>query len=221
MKNAIPVLAVALIGTIGASSAAQAAFVDFGVTALGGTVTFAGGSTLDKSSSIDLDGSELIVAQVGAGDSSGLSVFPVGSDTVTIASDIMFGSGSGIINMGLGADSFEKTWVSGTDMFTEKLTTVKEIDRDTVNAITVTLVGTLTDTAGIFNSTPATLILSANEAHGLGGAMSVSMTDTSSTLTRSTSTPEPSTWVMMALGFAGLGYAAVRRRPKDRSALAI
>lgn len=33
--------------------------------------------------------------------------------------------------------------------------------------------------------------------------------------------PEPSTWVMMALGFVGLGYAAVRRSSKDRSALAI
>ena len=33
--------------------------------------------------------------------------------------------------------------------------------------------------------------------------------------------PEPSTWVMMALGFVGLGYAAVRRGSKDRSALAI
>jgi hypothetical protein len=33
--------------------------------------------------------------------------------------------------------------------------------------------------------------------------------------------PEPSTWVVMALGFVGLGYAAVRRSSKDRSALAI
>ena len=33
--------------------------------------------------------------------------------------------------------------------------------------------------------------------------------------------PEPSTWAMMALGFAGLGYAAFRRNSKDRSALAI
>ena len=33
--------------------------------------------------------------------------------------------------------------------------------------------------------------------------------------------PEPSTWVMMALGFVGLGYATVRRRSKDRSALAV
>ena len=28
--------------------------------------------------------------------------------------------------------------------------------------------------------------------------------------------PEPSTWAMMALGFAGLGYAAFRRNTKGR-----
>ena len=38
----------------------------------------------------------------------------------------------------------------------------------------------------------------------------------------STSTvPEPATWVMLALGFAALGYAAVRRSAKDKAALAI
>ena len=31
------------------------------------------------------------------------------------------------------------------------------------------------------------------------------------------SVPEPSTWAMMALGFAGLGYAAFRRRAKARA----
>jgi hypothetical protein len=35
------------------------------------------------------------------------------------------------------------------------------------------------------------------------------------------SVPEPSTRAMMVLGFAGLGYAAVRRGSKDRTALAI
>jgi PEP-CTERM motif len=31
-----------------------------------------------------------------------------------------------------------------------------------------------------------------------------------------TGVPEPSTWAMMALGFAGLGYAAFRRNTKGR-----
>jgi PEP-CTERM motif len=34
-----------------------------------------------------------------------------------------------------------------------------------------------------------------------------------------TSVPEPSTWAMMALGFAGLGYAAFRRNSKGQMAL--
>jgi hypothetical protein len=35
------------------------------------------------------------------------------------------------------------------------------------------------------------------------------------------SVPEPSTWAMMLLGFIGLGYAALRRSSKDRSAVAV
>jgi hypothetical protein len=33
---------------------------------------------------------------------------------------------------------------------------------------------------------------------------------------RSGTVPEPATWAMMMIGFAGLGYAAVRRSSKDR-----
>jgi hypothetical protein len=33
-------------------------------------------------------------------------------------------------------------------------------------------------------------------------------------------TPEPSTWAMMALGFAGLGYAAYRKTKNERAAFA-
>jgi hypothetical protein len=33
--------------------------------------------------------------------------------------------------------------------------------------------------------------------------------------------PEPATWVMLGLGFISLGYAAVRRSAKDKSAIAI
>jgi fibro-slime domain-containing protein len=36
-----------------------------------------------------------------------------------------------------------------------------------------------------------------------------------------TSVPEPSTWAMMAIGFAGLGYASLKRVRKDRLAPAI
>ena len=36
----------------------------------------------------------------------------------------------------------------------------------------------------------------------------------SSTASRSIGVPEPSTWVMMLLGFAGLGYAGFKRASK-------
>ncbi len=100
MRYIIPALVAAAIGTTGASSAAQAALVDFGVAALGGTITFSGGSRLDQSSALDLDGALLIVTNLGAGDSSGLSVFPGGADnTVTLTHPINYGSGTGTINM--------------------------------------------------------------------------------------------------------------------------
>src|ERR1700722_2335636 len=144
MKIVVPALAGLLLAGIGGTSASQAALIDFGLTALGGTITYAGGGRLDTASSLDLDGALLIVSEVGAGDNSGLSVFPVGSDTVAISpTNLMFGSGSGVIDMPLGADSFTKMWTAGGDTFTEKLDTVVEIDRDTKNAISVTFSGTI------------------------------------------------------------------------------
>lgn len=210
MRYIIPALAAFVIGTAGVSTGAHAALVDFGVAALGGTITFSGGATLDKSSSLDLDGATLIVTTVGAGDDSGLSVFPGGADnTVTLTRPIDFGAG-------LGATKAWTGLVGGkSDTFTETLTTVASIDRATANAITITLTGTLSDTLHMFTDTPAKLILSANEVEGPGSAISVAITNTASNV------PEPSTWLMMALGFVGLGYAAVRRSSKDRSALAV
>jgi hypothetical protein len=112
-----------------------------------------------------------------------------------------------------------KTWtgiVNGmSDSFSETLTTVVDIDRSTMNAITVTLTGLLSDSEGLFVDTPVSLILGANQVGGAGKAISSSITNTASNV------PEPSTWVMMALGFIGLGYAAVRRGSRDRSALAV
>ena len=56
MKSIIPLLAAGFVATIGASSVAQAAVVDFGAVALGGNIMYGGGATLDTSTAIDLDG---------------------------------------------------------------------------------------------------------------------------------------------------------------------
>lgn len=221
MRYIIPAIAAVVIGTAGVSSSAQAAMVDFGVAALGGTITYGGGASLDKSSSLDLDDALLIVTSLVAGDQSGLSIFPGGPDnTVTLTHPINYGSGTGSMDTPLTGGNIFKEWtgfVNGmSDSFTETLTTVTEINRGTANAITVTLTGTLTDSLGMFINTPAQLILSANQVGGSGAAISAAITNTAS----ATSTPEPATWLMMALGFVGLGYAAVRRGSKDRSVLA-
>lgn len=223
MKKIVPVLAVSLIATVGASSASQAAVIDFGVSAIGGTpgVSYMG-ATLDQSTAFDFDGAVLAVTSVASNDDSGLKIFPTIPSTVmlTPTTEIMYGSGSGHMDIGIPGGDVEKVWTADGDTFTETLTTVTDIDRSTPNAITVTLLGTLTDSLLVFDKTPVNFILSANQSGGVGpppGAIQAGFTDVSVT----GSVPEPSTWVMMALGFIGLGYAAVRRSSKDRSALAI
>jgi PEP-CTERM motif len=54
---------------------------------------------------------------------------------------------------------------------------------------------------------PITLNLTASESNGL-----IDVEFTNATTSVTPSIPEPSTWVMMALGFGALGYAGFRRR---------
>lgn len=216
----VAALGAAIIGTL-AGNAAHAAVktIDFGVSALGGDpgISYTGAS-LDQSSAFDLDGALLIVTSVGAKDSSGLVVFnaanPPGTpDIVHVApSNIAYGNSPGTLPKD---EDIVKSWSANGDDFTETLTTVVSIDRATQNAITVTLSGTLSDTGGLFDNAPAFLILSANQAEGPGSAISVALTDTSTL----GGVPETSTWVMMALGFGALGYAATRKGKGSVAAL--
>ncbi len=221
MKKVVPVLAVALIAGLGASSAAQAAvhIIDFSVdisSTGGGTLSYVpgGASTLDKSSSFDFDGTKLVVEAVGPEDnSSGL----VAGDPITLAPSLIdygTGMGGGTIMNG----PIEKSWTAADgDKFTEILTDVVSINRGTTDDITVKLSGTVSDTMGLFDMTPATMTLAATQDGGPGAGISVSLTN----FAKTSAIPEPSTWVMMGLGFVSLGYAAVRRGSKTRSALAI
>ncbi len=116
----------------------------------------------------------------------------------------MYGSGTGPATLGM---PVKKTWTIGGDLYTETLTNVTSIIRGD-GSITVNLVGTVSDMLGNFVDTPAKMQLGATQTGGPGAAISVSFSDFAKT---SMGTPEPSTWVMMMLGFVGLGYAATRR----------
>ena len=71
-RSVIAALGAAVIAMLGASSAAQAALINFTVTAIDGTPGYVG-TTLDQSISLDVDTSILLVSEVGPGDVSGLT----------------------------------------------------------------------------------------------------------------------------------------------------
>jgi PEP-CTERM motif len=197
-------LAAVMVAAVGMVSSAQAAVIDFAVGASGGTLAFTG-TSLQSSTAFDLDTSTLSVTNVGALDASGLAV----GDPITIVpTNIAYGAGSGKSTL---ATPVLKSWTDGSGIFDEDLTTVELVNRSSANAITVDLSGTLT--GGPFVSAPAFLILSATQAGGPGTSISVSLTETSSNPAPPT-IPEPSTWAMMLMGFAGLGFAAYRRGRK-------
>ena len=206
MKKSLAALGVGLIATLGAASAAQAAVnvIDFGAASIG-TVTYTGLS-LNVSTALDLSGATVEVTTVGNDDTTGITL---GTPITFSPLDIVYGSGDGPEAIDL-----SKTWTVGGTTYSETLSDVT-ITRSPANSITLSFTGEVT--GGSFVDTPATLILNANQARGpgVGHAVSVAFTDAAAT---AVGTPEPSTWVMMLLGFAGLGFAAARR--KDRMALA-
>ena len=213
-----------MIAMFAASSAAEAVTIDFFFSALDGSVTH-DGSSLDKSSQLDLDGATMLVLDVDSTDGSGLKpgdAIKLSADTPVASSDVIYGFYPGLpVDKPLGADvvlSWPISPAPGADMFTETLTTVTSINRATPDAITVTMTGTISDSKDLFKAgTPVQLIMSASQAGG-SGTIGVEFTNTSSL---APSIPEPSTWVMMGLGFGALGYAASRQRKANAAVLSI
>jgi hypothetical protein len=198
MKIIVPALAAVLLATIGASSAAQAARIDFSFVALGSGIS-ASPTPLQDATSLDLDGSIISVAGIGVGDASGLAA----GNTFSISpTDIVFGAVSA-------SDPVTKSWTGTFGAFTETLTTVTSVDRTSPNAVTWDLTGTVT--GGGFHNTPVSMIIDATQSGGPGNVISVSGSNSSSAI------PEASTWVMMALGFAGLGFLGYRKTRRDNA----
>jgi hypothetical protein len=167
----------------------------------------------DQSTAVDVDTSILLVSEVGPSDNSGLTP---GADTVDLSpTDIVFGTGPGTPP----GFSLTMSWTGdNNDVFTETLTTVASIDRSTLDQVIVHFSGTVSDSLHLFMDTPAFFVLNATQFDGGGTATTVTFTNSAGAVTRST-VPEPSTWVMMALGFGALGYTGFRRRNANIAAL--
>jgi hypothetical protein len=63
-RSVIVALSAAVIAMLAASSAAVAATIDFGVNSIDGSITFLGGSSLDQSTTLDLDLAFLAVNEI-------------------------------------------------------------------------------------------------------------------------------------------------------------
>jgi hypothetical protein len=209
-RSVIAALGATVIAMLAANSAAQAAMIDFTVTAIDGTPGYTGASA-DQSTAVDVDTAILLVSEVGPSDNSGLTP---GADTVGLSpTDIVFGTGPGTPP----GFSLTMSWTGdNNDVFTETLTTVASIDRSTLDQVIVHFSGTVSDSLHLFMGTPAFFVLNATQFNGGGTATTVTFTNTANTGT--VVIPEPSTWVMMALGFGALGYAGFRRRTAVLSA---
>jgi hypothetical protein len=221
-RTVIAALGAGMIAAYAANSAAEAAMINFGVSSFDGAVTYTG-SSLDVSSALDLDGATLLVSEVNPADDSGLAIFDavtISAATSPASSHIIYGTGIGPGPLGA---VVTLSWTATTgpdvgDTFTETLTTVMSISRTLADQIGLILTGTVTDTGGAFTDAPVLLSLTANQSLGTG---SVSSSFTNSTVGTIPSAPEPSTWVMMALGFGALGYAASRQRKANGAVLSV
>lgn len=218
-RLAIAALSAALIATVGAGSAARAGTIDFGVIPISGPINYTG-SFLAVSTALDLDDTTLLVYKLGAGDESGLTPF-VSTVSVSAASPptttIVYGSAPGPLSP---ANYVTVSWMGSQGAFTETLTTVEAIASDPTSmpdSIGVTLTGTVTGPPGSgFADTPISLVLEANQP---GGPSNTTFAWFTNSTKSSMVIPEASTWMMMAVGFGALGYAASRRRRTNIAAL--
>jgi hypothetical protein len=205
-RSLVAALGAALVGVLGPISGAQAAAINFIFVTIDGSPDYTG-TSLDQSNDLNLDNSILLVSEAGGSeDDSGLTA----GDTVKFSPmDIEYGFGDGTLNIPILNGNITKSWTANDgDVFTETLKTVDSINRKTSDQIIVQLSGMVSDADHIFVDTPIFLVVNANQFGGPGAPTSAMFTET----TTLGGIPEASTWSMMALGFAALGYAASRHR---------
>lgn len=84
-SSVVAAFGAAVVATLSASSAAEAAIIDFFFSAGDGSIIYAPAASLDVSSALDLDGAQMLVMDAGkGGDDSGLKF----GDTITLSTAI-------------------------------------------------------------------------------------------------------------------------------------
>ena len=123
-SSVVAALGAAVLATLGANSAAQAAIIDFSGEVLDGSITYTG-TSLDCRPSSTSTARRFWFWKVGAGDASGLAPDD-GCGLSPATSDIIYGSGTGPTPLGA---NVIVSWSVGVDTFTETLTSALSIKR--------------------------------------------------------------------------------------------
>jgi PEP-CTERM motif len=211
-----------LLITTGLASLAMTGAASAGVTLLAGPMdpTYfasepagANGFTIDGITWTNIGG----VAETAKGSTFGVSAAPLGMGTSTTTGTTymsVHGGGTEMASFATPQTSFSFYWGSIDGGATNKLSIT--IDAYTLTGADLVALGAVADGS---QTSPASNQLVTITGLGEFSTITFHSNLNSFEFSLPTSVPEPSTWAMMALGFAGLGYAAFRRNSKGQMAL--
>ena len=216
MKNAIPALAAVLIATTGAVSAAHSATISIGTGLNGGAITTqatgaapgpvtfsgpVGAYDIDTVSAADLTAASL--------DSNAISATSTGSsdalDVYVSVSDITGLSGLKSALSGLTVNFLTPGWTVTETTFEDNTNTVF----GTMNLLTT---HTFTSGPDTFTGLASVNVTSPFSVTELYVVQSKGLVGAANDTIDITGVPEPSTWAMLGLGFAFLGFVGLRSR---------